>query len=274
MENVGLLAGIGTLPGEFLDAAHLQGYRVICIAVIPGTDPDLKEKADVYYEINAFKLNKIIKTLVKENVKEVTLLGKVTKEWLYKDHVMPDLRAIKLLNQLRKQNFKDDTITLAIVDELKKDGISVLDQTKYLKPLMPGPQVFTKKQPTKDQWEDIKFGFDAAKTIGAMDLGQTVVVKDRAVMAVEAIEGTDACIKRGGLLAREGAVVVKTAKPGQDSRFDVPAIGLTTLKSMLESKCTVLAIEAHRTLFAEKEKVLELAEREGIVILAVEQGSL
>ncbi len=274
MENVGLLAGIGTLPGEFLDAAHLQGYRVICIAVIPGTDPELKEKADVYYEISAFKLNKIIKTLVKENVKEVTLLGKVTKEWLYKDHVMPDLRAIKLLNHLRKQNFKDDTITLAIVDELKKDGISVLDQTKYLKPLMPGPQVFTKKQPTKDQWEDIKFGFDAAKTIGAMDLGQTVVVKDRAVMAVEAIEGTDACIKRGGLLAREGAVVVKTAKPGQDSRFDVPAIGLTTLKSMLESKCTVLAIEAHRTLFAEKEKVLEMAEREGIVILAVEQESL
>ena len=274
MENVGLLAGIGTLPGEFLDAAHLQGYRVICIAVILGTDPELKEKADVYYEINAFKLNKIIKTLVKENVKEVTLLGKVTKEWLYKDHVMPDLRAIKLLNQLRKQNFKDDTITLAIVDELKKDGISVLDQTKYLKPLMPGPQVFTKKQPTKNQWEDIKFGFDAAKTIGAMDLGQTVVVKDRAVMAVEAIEGTDACIKRGGLLAREGAVVVKTSKPGQDSRFDVPAIGLTTVKSMLESKCTVLAIEAHKTLFAEKEKVLELAEREGIVILAVEQGSL
>lgn len=274
MENVGLLAGIGTLPGEFLDAAHLQGYRVICIAVIPGTDPELKEKADVYYEISAFKLNKIIKTLVKENVKEVTLLGKVTKEWLYKDHVMPDLRAIKLLNHLRKQNFKDDTITLAIVDELKKDGISVLDQTKYLKPLMPGPQVFTKKQPTKDQWEDIKFGFDVAKTIGAMDLGQTVVVKDRAVMAVEAIEGTDACIKRGGLLAREGAVVVKTAKPGQDSRFDVPAIGLTTLRSMLESKCTVLAIEAHRTLFAEKEKVLEMAEREGIVILAVEQESL
>lgn len=274
MENVGLLAGIGTLPGEFLKAARLQGYRVICIAVIPGTDPELKEKADVYYEISAFKLNKIIKTLVKENVKEVTLLGKVTKEWLYKDHVMPDLRAIRLLNYLRKQNFKDDTITLAIVDELKKDGISVLDQTKYLKPLMPGPQVFTKKQPTKDQWEDIKFGFDAAKTIGAMDLGQTVVVKDRAVMAVEAIEGTDACIKRGGLLAREGAVVVKTAKPGQDSRFDVPAIGLTTLKSMLESKCTVLAIEAHRTLFAEREKVLELAEREGIVILAVEQGSL
>ncbi len=274
MENVGLLAGIGTLPGEFLDAAHLQGYRVICIAVIPGTDPELKEKADVYYEISAFKLNKIIKTLVKENVKEVTRLGKVTKEWLYKDHVMPDLRAIKMINHLRKQNFKDYNITLAIVDELKKDGISVLDQTKYLKPLMPGPQVFTKKQPTKDQWEDIKFGFDAAKTIGAMDLGQTVVVKDRAVMAVEAIEGTDACIKRGGLLAREGAVVVKTAKPGQDSRFDVPAIGLTTLKSMLESKCTVLAIEAHRTLFAEKEKVLELAEREGIVILAVEQGSL
>ena len=274
MKKVGLLAGIGTLPGEFIEAAHLQGDQVVCIAVIPGTDSKLKEKADVYYEINAFKLNKIIKTLVQESVKEVTLLGKVTKEWLYKEHVMPDLRAIKLLNRLRKQNFKDDTITLAIVEELKKDGISVLDQTKYLKPLMPGPQIFTKRVPTEREWQDIKFGFDAAKMIGAMDLGQTVVVKNQAVMAVEAIEGTDACIKRGGLLAREGAVVVKTAKPGQDSRFDVPAVGITTLESMLESKCEVLAIEANRTLFAEKEKVLELAEREGLVIVAVEQGAL
>lgn len=159
-----------------------------------------EEIANVYYDISAFKLNKIIKTLVKENVKEVTMIGKVTKEWLYKDHVLPDLRAIKVLNRLRKANFKDDTITLAIVEELAKDGISVLDQTKYLKPLMPGPQVFTKKKPTEEQMADVAFGFKAAKAIGAMDLGQTVVVKNCAVMAVEAIEGTDACIKRGGAL--------------------------------------------------------------------------
>ena len=274
MKKVGLLAGIGILPVEFIEAAHIQGYEVVCIAVIPGIEPALKEKADVYYDISAFKLNKIMQTLIKEGVKEVTLLGKVTKEWLYKDHVMPDLRAIKLLNKLRKKNFKDDTTTLEIVEELRKEGISVLDQTKYLKPLMPGPQIFTKEHPTEDQLRDIKFGFKAAKMIGAMDLGQTVVVKDQAVMAVEAIEGTDACIKRGGLLARFGAVVVKTAKPDQDVRFDVPAVGLTTLQSMIESNCKVLAIEAYKTLFIEKQKVLDLANRERIVILAVEQDSL
>ena len=173
MEKIGLLAGVGTLPVEFAEAVRSQGYEVVCVAVIPGIDPRLKEIANVYYDISAFKLNKIIKTLVKENVKEVTMIGKVTKEWLYKDHVLPDLRAIKVLNRLRKANFKDDTITLAIVEELAKDGISVLDQTKYLKPLMPGPQVFTKKKPTEEQMADVAFGFKAAKAIGAMDLGQT-----------------------------------------------------------------------------------------------------
>ena len=274
MEKIGLLAGVGTLPVEFAEAVCSQGYEVVCVAVIPGIDPRLKEIANVYYDISAFKLNKIIKTLVKENVKEVTMIGKVTKEWLYKDHVLPDLRAIKVLNRLRKANFKDDTITLAIVEELAKDGISVLDQTKYLKPLMPGPQVFTKKKPTEEQMADVAFGFKAAKAIGAMDLGQTVVVKNCAVMAVEAIEGTDACIKRGGALPRGGAVVVKTAKPNQDTRFDMPAIGLQTLRSMEESGCAVLAIEAYHTLFAEKDEVLKEANNKGIVILAAEQDSL
>lgn len=271
MESIGLLAGIGTLPVEFLQAVKSQGYRVVTVAVIPGIDPRLKELSDAYYDISAFKLNKIIKTLLEEQVKEVTLLGKVTKEWLYKDHVLPDLRAIKVLNRLRKMDFKDDTITLAIVDELAKDGISVLDQTKYLRPLMPGPQVFTKKSPSESEWKDIAFGFKAAKLIGGMDLGQTVVVKNQAVMAVEAIEGTDACIKRGGALGRKGSVVVKTAKPNQDPRFDVPAIGLTTIESMKEGNCSVLAIEAYRTLFAQKDEVLSAANKAGIVIVAVEQ---
>ncbi len=121
---------------------------------------------------------------------------------------------------------------------------------------------------------DVAFGFKAAKAIGGMDLGQTVVIKDQAVMAVEAIEGTDACIKRGGMLARGGAVVVKTAKPDQDPRFDVPAVGLETLHSMMETGCKVLAIEAYRTLFVEKTSVLKEADCAGIAILSVEQEHL
>ncbi len=272
MERVGLLAGIGTLPVEFLEAVKSQGYEVVCISVIPGTDERLKSMADVYYDINVAKLDKIIKTLVKENVKEVTMLGKVTKEWLFKGLHLPDLRALKFLNRLR--NRKDDTIMLAIVDELAKDGISVLDQTKYLKPLMPGPQVFTKKHPDEKQLKDVEFGFRMAKALGGLDIGQTVVVKNQAVMALEAIEGTDACIRRGGALGRGDAVVVKTAKPDQDTRFDVPAVGLTTLHSMEESGCKVLAIEAYRTLFAEKEEVLKEANKKGIIILSVEEGHL
>ena len=118
METVGLLAGIGILPVEFIEAAHMQGYKVVCIAVIPGTEKELKEKADTYYEVSVFKLNKVIKTLLSEGVQEVTMLGKVTKEWLYKDHVIPDLRALKVLNRLRKKNFKDDTITLSLFQAL------------------------------------------------------------------------------------------------------------------------------------------------------------
>lgn len=272
MERIGLLAGVGTLPVEFLQAVKSQGYEVVCVAVIPGVDPRLKELANVYYDINVAKLNKIIKTLVSENVKVVTMLGKVTKEWLFKGLHLPDMRALKLLNRLR--NRKDDTIMLAIVEELAKDGISVLDQTKYLKPLMPGPQVFTKKQPTEEQMRDVAYGFCTAKMLGGMDIGQTVVVKNQAVMALEAIEGTDACIRRGGELGRGGAVVVKTAKPKQDTRFDVPAVGMQTLRSMMESGCTVLAIEAYRTLFAEKEEVIREADRKGIIVMSVEQGHL
>ena len=159
---------------------------------------------------------------------------------------------------------------LAIVDELAKDGIEIVDQTAYLKPLLPPVGVLTKRRPTAEEAEDIRFGFAAAKAIGGLDIGQTVVVKQKAVMAVEAIEGTDACIRRGGELGRGRAVVVKVAKPNQDWRFDVPAVGRTTLQSMLESGCTVLAMEAGRTLFVEQEAVLSLANEKGVCICAVD----
>ena len=272
--KIGLLAGVGTLPAEFLKAAKLGGFSVVCIAVVPGVSPELSALSDAYYEINMFKPDTIIKTLHAEGVTEVTMLGKVTKEYLFKGAHMPDLRAIRLLNRLRKTDWKDDTITLAIVDELAKDGITVLDQTLYLKALMPGPAVFTKKKPTAEQLADISFGFRMAKVLGEIDAGQTVVVKNTAVMALEAIEGTDACIRRGGALARGGAVVVKTAKPFQDTRFDMPTVGMTTLDSMIESGCAVLAIEAYRTFFAEMDAVVKKADEKGIVILATEgQGA-
>lgn len=272
MPKVGLFAGIGLLPVEFMRAAQREGYEVVVISLVPDTAAELKEEADVYYDINIAKLNKVITTMVKEGVTDVTMLGKVTKEVLYKGLKFPDLRAIKVLNKLR--NRKDDTIMLSLVEELEKDGLKVVDQTVYLKSLMPKAGVLTKKAPNDDQKADIEFGFKTAKAMGALDIGQTVVIKNQAVMAIEAIEGTDACIRRGGELGRKGAVVVKTAKPDQDQRFDVPAVGMKTLQSMIESKCEVLAIEAERTLFVEQEKVLNEANRLGLVICSVKEGKL
>lgn len=275
MARLGLLAGVGTLPFEFVQTAKKQGHEIVCIAVVPDVDTRLRSYSDKYFEINVFKLNKILKTLCEANVKEVTMLGKVTKEYLYKRKlVIPDLRTVKLLNKLRKLDFKDDTIMLALVDELEGSGLKVMDQTKYLKPLMPPPQIFTHAMPSEEQMDDIAFGFKTAKLIGQMDMGQTVVVKDKAVMAVEAIEGTDACIRRGGKLAGKGAVVVKVAKPNQDPRFDVPAVGLDTLNAMIETKCKVLAIEAEKTLFVDRFDVMDKADEYDIVIVSVNQESL
>ena len=269
MATVGLLSGVGNLPVEFMRAARSEGHRIVAVAVVEGTEAALAAEADAFYAVSIFKLDTIAKTLKREGVTEVTMLGKVTKEVLYKGKkVIPDLRTIKFLAGLK--NRQDDTIMLGLVEELRKEGIGVADQTYYLRSLMPEPGVLTAKRPTAEQNEDIAFGFRAAKAMGGLDIGQTVVVKNKAVMAVEAIEGTDACIRRGGELGRGETVVVKTAKPNQDVRFDVPAVGLQTLRSMIDSGCNVLAMEARRTIFVEQQAVLEAAAKHGIVICAVE----
>lgn len=269
MAKVGLIAGIGNLPVEFMRAAQHEGYEVVVISVVTEGAPELQAEADAYYQISVFKSDTVIKTFLKEGVTDVTMLGKVTKEHLYKKiTTIPDMRTIKLLNRLR--NRKDDTIMLAIVEELEKEGLAVADQTKYIRSLMPPVGVMTMRKPTEVEQLDIEFGFTLAKQMGALDIGQTVVVKEQAAMAIEAIEGTDECIKRGGALGREGAVVVKTAKPNQDVRFDVPAVGMKTLESMITGNCKVLAMEAKRTIFVEQEAVLQKANELGIVICAVE----
>ena len=269
MAKVGLIAGIGNLPVEFMRAAQREGYEVVVVSVVTDGAPQLQVEADAYYQISVFKSDTVIKTFLKEGVTDVTMLGKVTKEHLYKKiTTIPDMRTIKILNRLR--NRKDDTIMLAIVAELEKEGLRVADQTKYMRSLMPPVGVMTHRKPTETEALDIEFGFTLAKQMGGLDIGQTVVVKEQAAMAIEAIEGTDACIQRGGSLAREGAVVVKTAKPNQDVRFDVPAVGMKTLESMISSHCKVLAMEAKRTIFVEQEAVLKKANELGIVICAVE----
>lgn len=264
-EKIGLLAGVGFLPVDFARAARGMGFHVTAIALVSGVEPSLKENVDAYYEISAGKLDKIIKTLKKDNIKTITMLGKVTKEVLYKNFGL-DFRAIKLVFSLPNRN--DDTIMTAIVNELLRDGITTMDQTQMISIMMPDSGQLGKRIPTPEEEKDIEYGFRMALEIGRLDIGQTVVVKNQAIMAVEAIEGTDACIKRGGALAGSGAVVAKTAKPQQDDRFDVPSVGLDTIRSMIEVDAKVLVIEAGHTLFVQKEAALELANEHGIAVVA------
>lgn len=267
MKKIGLIAGVGRLPVEFARAARGMGVHVIGIGVLPEVDPELAEITHSYEYINIAKLDRIFKVFKREKVKEITLLGKINKELVYAHKELPDLRVLKIFARLK--NFSDDTLTLALVDELAAEGIAVLDQTELLRPLMPEPGVLSKRQPTEPELADMRFGLAMAKQIGGLDIGQTVVVKNRAIMAVEAIEGTDACIRRGGQLGRGSVTVAKSAKPQQDMRFDVPGVGPDTIDSMIQAGAVALVIEAGRTLVVDREKMVEKADQHGITIVAM-----
>ena len=273
METLGLLAGIGHLPVDVAQSAKKLGYKVVAIAVVPETDPELPENADVFYTINVGKVGKILQTLKQNDVKNVTMIGKVTKEVLYKTGVViPDLTTIRVLASLPDR--KDDTIMNAIVKLIEDAGMHVMDQTVLVRPLLPEPGVLTKRKPTEQEWKDMQFGFRMAKELGRLDIGQTVVVKNQAVMALEAIEGTDACILRGGFLGKGGVIVATTAKPAQDNRFDMPSVGTTTLTSMIHAGATGIVIEAGRTLLVDRKRTLAMADEKGISIVSLSESEL
>jgi len=267
MKIIGLLAGVGGLPAQFARAARGMGFTVIAVGVVPGVDPELNNIANKTYHISVGQLQQILTTLKNEGVTEVTMLGKVTKELMFTGTVQLDQRIQQLLASLTDNS--DDTIMLAFVRELVAEGFTILDQTALIKSLMPLPGVLTKRPPSTLERADMEFGFKIAKEMGRLDIGQTVVVKKCAVMAVEAIEGTDVCIRRGAELGRGGVTVAKVAKPNQDQRFDVPTVGLSTITAMIEADATALVIEAGKTLIVDREKVLSLANDHNITIVAM-----
>ena len=256
----GLIAGDGILPVEMARHAKENGFEVICVSLANDNLKELKKYCSKVYSCHPGEMTKIEKIFTEEEIKQVTFLGKVHKRVLLQLHKF-DKRAIEIL--------KDDEVMLLIVKEIEKHNISVLDQTIFIKNLMIPSGVLGKLKPTEQQMEDVNYGFWLAKEMGKVDVGQSVVIKDKMIMAVEAIEGTDMCIKRGAKLAKRDAVVVKVSKPFQDKRFDIPAIGLRTLKTMHKYKADLIAVEANETIIVDQEKVVEYADRHGIVILAV-----
>jgi len=267
MERLGILAGAGKLPVECARAAKQLGYEVYAVGLLADSDPSIAQFSKDYQFISVAQLDAILNYLKANQIQKVTMIGKVTKELLFNGAVQPDARMLQLILSLPDR--RDDTIMMAFVRELAKAGIQAFDQTTLIRKLMPRRGTITRREPTEQERQDMDFGFRIAKELGRLDIGQTVVVKARAVMALEAIEGTDACIERGGKLACGGAVVAKVSKPQQDNRFDVPTVGYRTIENMANVGATALAIEAGKTLLVEREQMISLADAKGIAIVAM-----
>lgn len=265
-DKIGIIAGGGQFPHLFCRAAQREGRQVYVAGHKGETSSDLQELADGFCWVKLGQLGKILKFFKGEGVREVVFLGTITKTRIFRD-IFPDLRGLSLWNKIDVK--QDDAILRAIAAELEREGMVVLESTCYLQELLFPEGLLTRKKPDAAQLADIGFGFQMAKAIGDLDIGQCVVVRDRTVLAVEAIDGTDATIRRGGALAKEKAVVVKVRKPDQDFRFDLPAIGLQTIASMQEVRAGVLAVETGQALLFDAEKVIAAADRAGIIVVGV-----
>jgi len=266
--RIGIIAGGGQFPKLFAEAAQKAGREVVIVAHQGESWPELEGLADRFCWVKLGQLGRIISFFRENGVTEAVFLGAITKTKIFKD-VWPDLKGLTLWNKIDAR--QDDAILRAVAEALEKEGIHVLESTLYLKDLLFPKGVLTKKKPTTEQLEDISFGWQTARAIGALDIGQCVVVRNRTVLAVEAIEGTDAAIARGGSLGKEKVVVVKVKKPKQDFRFDLPAIGVKTIETMSSVKAAVLAVETGQSLLFDREAVIDAANRAGIVVAGVEE---
>ncbi len=266
--SIGVIAGGGQFPKLFAEAARRAGRQVVLVAHQGESWPELEQLADHFCWVKLGQLGRIISFFKEHGVVEAVFLGTITKTRIFRD-VWPDLKGLTLWNKIDIR--QDDAILRAVAGALEKEGIKVLPSTLYLEELLFPRGVLSRKKPSAEQREDIHFGWRTARAIGALDIGQCVVVRDRTVLAVEAIEGTDAAIARGGSLGREKSVVVKVKKPGQDFRFDLPAIGARTIETMIGARAAVLAVETGQALLFDRPAVQAMADRAGIVVVGVEE---
>ncbi len=267
MQTLGLVAGSGDLPVHVGREAQDRGFLVVAIAFEGFTSPKIENSVSRVCWLKLGQVGKAIEALKTNGVSRVVMAGKIEKSNLLDLlRLRPDRRALKIIRSLK--DWRDDTILEAIALELNSEGLTIEEITGWAPKLMAPLGLLSRRKPTPEQLRDIIFGRKMAQGIGALDIGQTVVVRKTSVIAVEAIEGTDRVIRRSAELA-SGCVVVKMAKPDQDMRFDVPGVGPSTIESMIEAKAAALAVEAYKTLLPKKEEMLELANSKGIVVIGI-----
>lgn len=272
--RVGLLAGSGRFPIAFAQAAQRSGVSVVGL----GIDGMAAESLGLYCErfewVPLARLGTAIRYFRRNGISRAVMAGKVEKVVIFRPYrvwrLLPDWRTIHMWFRYATRDKKDDTLLLAVIREFERDDIEFESALSYCPELLVKHGFLTKRKPSSAQWKDIYFGWELAKEMGRLDIGQSVMVKDTAIIAVEAIEGTDNCIRRAGDLCRKGGfTVVKVAKPHQDMRFDVPTVGVQTIHTMRESGAKVLAIESDRTILLDRDEVVHLANQVGISIVAL-----
>lgn len=268
LETLGIIAGNRSLPLIFAQEARKHGVKkLVAVAFENETDFAINDLVDEIEWVRVGQLGKMIKAFTGRGVKQCVMVGQIAPKNLF--DLRLDLRATGVLMRLKERNAH--TVFGAIADELKKDGVELVEATPWLRDLMPSAGHIAGPKPDRKQQEDIEFGMRIAKEVSRLEIGQTVVVKNGTVLAVEAFEGTDACIRRGGELAGPdgAAVVVKVSKPGHDMRFDIPCIGPETIETCRASRVAVLGIEADRTLLLEKSKLLDASHAARLTVLSV-----
>jgi len=271
LDSLGIIAGNGRYPILLAEAARARGVKRLAIVGFSGeTAPEVEKLADDYTRLRVGQLGGLCNYFRDQKITQAIMAGQISPGNLF--DLIPDLKGALLLVRLKERNA--ETIFAAIADELKKVGVELLPATTFLEDSLPEPGHIAGPKLSPQQLDDVALGFRTAKEISRMDIGQSVVVKKGTIVAVEAFEGTDAAMERGGRLGKGDVVLVKVSKPDQDFRFDVPVIGTRTMERARDSAVKVIACEARRTLLLDRKLVLEQAERLGISLFAADESIL
>ncbi len=268
--NYGLIAGNGEFPFLVIDGARKAGKDLRVVAIKEETDPRIDEVAEKVVWVGVGKLGKMISYFKKESVTSVMMAGQVRHTQIFSG-ALPDLKMIRMLWNMPHRN--TDSLIGGVADELEKEGITLIDSTYFIADKLAPEGVLTKRRPNQTELGDIEYGLTIANEIARLDLGQTIVVRGKACVAIEAMEGTDEVIKRAGDLAGGKLTVVKVAKPGQDMRFDVPVVGIPTVETMVTAGATCLSVTAGKTLIFDLNQMVKLADRNKICIIGSPGGT-
>jgi UDP-2,3-diacylglucosamine hydrolase len=264
-EILGIIAGNGVYPRLLADGARRAGVKKIVAAAFTGeTDPTLEQHVELVEWMRVGQLGRLLKFFCSQGIHHAIMAGQIAPKNLF--DLRPDLKALLLLGKLKERNA--ESIFAAIADELAKIEIDLLPATTFLEDSLAQSGLIAGSKLSPRQEQDVELGWNAAKEIARLDVGQTIIIKNGTIVAVEALEGTNEAIKRGGTLAREGAVMIKVSKPNQDMRFDVPVIGVETVRIAAESGVRVIAVEAGKTLLLERDAVIALANRSNVSVAA------